>query len=608
MFVGLAHDSSGPKTQYIPDIEIPKGDDNSENGESIVRGLDGIMGSGLGWLRGQGIVDSFNKCPKGILLVQNNVFRSPGGLIPRNADAIIVLSESWSGDCVSIRDCHRLQLVAGDYTGDTVTIIRVAARGTLEEAVIRAGGNLTALQGIKFKNLSDPGFVLNAIRPVGCRGAEGRSGSMDTISSSPGYPSAFGMPSTITHSAFSSTARETADNKTFLSAAPFLCKGKPILVSNRSRSNTQTELIPKMPLESVNEFLTLMTDVRTDSDVLQSDSTELKCDFIPAPHSDVDVSSVTLSCDVFPPPSNLSAPSDSPHLDHLDGYDEYPGLSKPPVEESLLLILAETKAIDCYDDLESVVLVPRPGPSSDENCEMSVNKSIKLMAASTAAATGAGTCAGTSSSGVKAVGGSVGVSVSAAERVQDSATREALAERWRRAFLRAIRQAERALHSSGTSVELSVSGRSTAHVTTTSLSTLLGSSAGTGTLASLGLPVVKRTYAPRKKSDLSIDNAEGIAEKLAGLTGSPFGTNKGKEDDDDPEVKAMKSRKAEKKKDKKKSSATDAITPTTVSGSGTTITRPSNPTKNMRFADTTVGASVLYDGRNWRHTITGAIV
>ena len=567
MFVGLANDPTAPRTQYIPDIEIPKGDDNSENGESTVRGLDGIMGSGLGWLRGQGVVDSFNKCPKGILLVQNNIFRSPGGLVPRNADAIIVLSESWSGDCVNIRDCYRLQETAGAYTGDTVTIVRVAAKGTLEEAVIRAGGHLTALQGIKFKNLSDPGFVLNAIRPVGCRGAEGRSGSIDTISSSPGYNGApTGLPpSSITHSAFSSTARDTADNKTFLSAAPFLCKGKPSLVSNRSRSNTQTDLTPKMPMEAVNEFLTLITDVRTDSDVLESESTEHKGDHITAPLSDADTSTVPLSCDLFPPPSNLSAPSDSPHLDHLGGYEEYPSLSKPPVEESLLLILAETKAIDSYDDLdlESPVLVPRPGPSSGENCEMSGSKPLKLTAA-TAAATGAGL---SSSSGVKA--GSVGVGVGVAERVQDSATREALAERWRRAFLRAIRDVERALHSSGTSVELSVSGRSTAHVATTSLSTLLGSSAGTGTLASLGLPVVKRTYAPRKKSDLSIDNAEGIAEKLAGLTGSPFGSNKGKEDEEDPEVKAMKSRKAERKKDKKKNStcpATDAITPTTISG------------------------------------------
>ena len=43
-------------------------------------------------------------------------------------------------------------------------------------------------------------------------------------------------------------------------------------------------------------------------------------------------------------------------------------------------------------------------------------------------------------------------------------------------------------------------------------------------------------------------------------------------------------------------------------GSGTTASRPANPTKGMRFADTTVGASIVFDGKNWRHTITGATV
>ena len=73
---------------------------------------------------------------------------------------------------------------------------------------------------------------------------------------------------------------------------------------------------------------------------------------------------------------------------------------------------------------------------------MSGSKPLKLTAA-TAAATGAGL---SSSSGVKA--GSVGVGVGVAERVQDSATREALAERWRRAFLRAREHFSTALNKS----------------------------------------------------------------------------------------------------------------------------------------------------------------
>ena len=43
-------------------------------------------------------------------------------------------------------------------------------------------------------------------------------------------------------------------------------------------------------------------------------------------------------------------------------------------------------------------------------------------------------------------------------------------------------------------------------------------------------------------------------------------------------------------------------------GVGTTVTRPANPTKGMRFMDTTLGVEITYDGKNWRNPTTGAIV
>lgn len=43
-------------------------------------------------------------------------------------------------------------------------------------------------------------------------------------------------------------------------------------------------------------------------------------------------------------------------------------------------------------------------------------------------------------------------------------------------------------------------------------------------------------------------------------------------------------------------------------GVGTTTTRPANPTKNMRFADTTLGVEITFDGKAWRNSITGAVV
>ena len=43
-------------------------------------------------------------------------------------------------------------------------------------------------------------------------------------------------------------------------------------------------------------------------------------------------------------------------------------------------------------------------------------------------------------------------------------------------------------------------------------------------------------------------------------------------------------------------------------GSGATAARPVNPAKNTTFTDTTVGAELVYDGKVWRHKVTGASV
>ena len=43
-------------------------------------------------------------------------------------------------------------------------------------------------------------------------------------------------------------------------------------------------------------------------------------------------------------------------------------------------------------------------------------------------------------------------------------------------------------------------------------------------------------------------------------------------------------------------------------GSGATSTRPANPAKNTRFTDTTLGVSILFDGKVWRNPVTGAAV
>jgi hypothetical protein len=43
-------------------------------------------------------------------------------------------------------------------------------------------------------------------------------------------------------------------------------------------------------------------------------------------------------------------------------------------------------------------------------------------------------------------------------------------------------------------------------------------------------------------------------------------------------------------------------------GSGTTEERPANPMRLAEFHDVTLGAIVRFDGKNWRHALTGAVV
>lgn len=45
-----------------------------------------------------------------------------------------------------------------------------------------------------------------------------------------------------------------------------------------------------------------------------------------------------------------------------------------------------------------------------------------------------------------------------------------------------------------------------------------------------------------------------------------------------------------------------------LSGSGTTSARPANPKKGQRFLDSTLGITILFDGKVWRNAVTGAAV
>ena len=140
--------------------ENSKLDGNNDNGESVLYGLEGDMGKGVDWLASQGVIDVFNGLPDGsdsVIIVPSDIFRSPGGLIPRNADVIIVLSEDWTCDLINIANCYKLRMMKGSHTGNPVTVLRLAGKGTIEEAVLRMGGGISALQGLKISDILDFG-------------------------------------------------------------------------------------------------------------------------------------------------------------------------------------------------------------------------------------------------------------------------------------------------------------------------------------------------------------------------------------------------------------------------------------------------------------------
>ena len=46
----------------------------------------------------------------------------------------------------------------------------------------------------------------------------------------------------------------------------------------------------------------------------------------------------------------------------------------------------------------------------------------------------------------------------------------------------------------------------------------------------------------------------------------------------------------------------------TLSNSGATTVRPVNPQKGQPYLDTTLGITIIFDGKVWRNSITGAAV
>lgn len=108
------------------------------------------------------------------MVVTKEVFLIPG-LLPWKADVVIMLSDDWITP-TDIRSCFRLRLTSAGPSGDPVTVVRIVAKGTIEELgiyslthrlvllsfnlmrVVAKRGSLLQLQGISLIDLF-PGFT-----------------------------------------------------------------------------------------------------------------------------------------------------------------------------------------------------------------------------------------------------------------------------------------------------------------------------------------------------------------------------------------------------------------------------------------------------------------
>jgi hypothetical protein len=571
VYAGLAGDTPGPWAPPTPD-ETPKADDHGDSVESSVRGLDGGQGPGLGWVKGQGVIEAFNSLAEGtegVLLVRCDLFRSQGGLLPRNADVIIVLSESWSSDCLDVNACYRLRLLSTECPRPVI-VLRVAVQGTIEEALVRGRGSLATLQGRKISALLDVGSTALTL----WNAPDPRSLPHDAALSSP--PSMPAPPSLPLHVTSSTTSKEADNSIVFLSGAPYLSEknAQSSCASSSSSSSTSGTGPNSGPSSGPSSSPAPGSGAGTGSGIgsscqaLSSIKLSQKSSTDPsegiAGQGDVPTATATattpLSAADPPSSSSLSSSSSDPPID----------AAAPNSEGSADLVSMECaieseKGADVPMQIESIALET---PLVSQECSAitlsqkmasplsrpsdTISAISALIAAEEKTADSSIAIVPTLSIPVP-IPVSVPVLAVVPEKVDQSAAREALAKRWRRAFLRALSEAERAFSSRTEScLELSFSVRQAPLAVAPSLTSLFGTAAGA--LPTLtAAPVVKRTYAPRKKSDLTADSTTTDGgEKPPGTSSSPFSVSKSKEDEDDSDGKALKNRKTERKKDKKK--------------------------------------------------------
>jgi hypothetical protein len=107
------------------------------------------------WLSVQAeLFDERDDSSAGVIVVTSHMMSMPG-LLPREVDVVIVMSESWD-EVRTARDiCQRfkLRLLSAGHTGDPVTVVRIVAKNTVEETLVRKKQSLIRCQGMPIRDL-----------------------------------------------------------------------------------------------------------------------------------------------------------------------------------------------------------------------------------------------------------------------------------------------------------------------------------------------------------------------------------------------------------------------------------------------------------------------
>ena len=550
------------------------------DGDSKVRGLRGDIGDGLDWLRGQSAIDDFNNLEPyegHVLLVTSKLFRS-SGLLPRQADVVIVLSENWGVEQTDMKNCYSLRMMGVESNpGAThLRIIRVVSKGTLEEVLARKQGRISDLQGMKISDLlqadsvspsidcsllvKDAGTVMKDMSGVGNLSPTDRCKSVRSSSFS---------SATSTSSMPAGSCKEIV-NDSFLSCAPSMIKGQGIPSISRSRPRSRSKsmsLSPPLLLPSLCPKLLQTADKAaakgvttsfpapspaeevTDSEIVNMNSEKGAVAIVL-----VENNSKTLS--LSNPPSDISAfyELDSPYSIAAGAScdnSSVPDSDTPTVriDDSLLSDSAE----DETPTSGPIGHIERP--SSDIRIDLigiksGGNHSIDMENTSTFRDEM-----------------NLDTNKTKENLEADEATIEEgmLADRWKRAFSKAFKELDGCLinrENEHSSLELNFT-TSTVPMSSTLPTSVSSSLFGPPSSSCAAAPstlsqavVVKRAYAPRKKSDLSLDsNGEiSMGKNSSQPSAGPLLLSKCKEEDDEMDCKKDKSRKGDRKKEKRKAS------------------------------------------------------